>query len=61
MIQEIFFLKNHKQNVLEKLVPGTFLKYPNQANIWIIRLKFYGLLSLYVQVEDYQIILKLRP
>ena len=28
-ISEIFFLKSHTQNVVEKLVPDTFLKIQN--------------------------------
>ena len=40
-ISEIFFLKSHTQNVVEKLVPDTFLKIQNEAYLWINSLKFY--------------------
>ena len=39
---ERFFLKNHTQNVLEKLVPDSFLKSYNWAYLWINGLKFYA-------------------
>ena len=39
MIWETFFLKNHLQNVMEKLFPDAFPKNPNLAYIWINRLK----------------------
>ena len=29
------FLKNHTQNVVEKLFPNYFLKSQSQANLWI--------------------------
>ena len=38
---EIFFLKNHTQNAVEKLVLGPFLKNQNWAKLWINSLKFY--------------------
>ena len=34
-ITEIFSLKNHTQNVVEKLFPDHFLKNQNWAYIWI--------------------------
>ena len=37
----IFFLKNHTQNVVGKLVPEPFLKNENWAYLWINSLKFY--------------------
>ena len=49
-----FFLKNHKQNVVGKLVPDPY-KNQNPAYLWII-----SLFSIYVQVEVNQNILKLR-
>ena len=39
--QETFFLKNHTQNVVEKLFSDPFLKYQNWAYLWINSLKFY--------------------
>ena len=36
-----FFLKNHTQNVMEKLVPVPFLKNQNWPYFWINSLKFY--------------------
>ena len=38
---ETFFLKNHTQNVVEKLFPDPFLKNQNWAYLWINSLKFY--------------------
>ena len=38
---ETFFLKNHSQNMVEKLVPDPFLKNQNWAYLWINSLKFY--------------------
>ena len=35
------FLKNHTQNMVEKLLPGPFLKNRNGAYLWINSLKFY--------------------
>ena len=39
---ETFFLKNHTQNVVEKLVPDPFLKNENWEYLWIHSLKFYA-------------------
>ena len=50
------FLKKLIHNVLEKLVPDLFLKNENQR---VKGLKFYTT-CLYVHVEEYQLILKLR-
>ena len=52
MIWKTFFLKNHTQNVVEKLLPDP----QNWGYLWINSLKFYS-------VEDYQNIFKLscRP
>ena len=36
-----FFLKNHTQNVVEKLFPESFLKNQNWVYLWIDSLKFY--------------------
>ena len=55
---ETFFLKNHTQNVLEKLLPEAFIKNQNWAYLWINSLKFFTV-SL-CQVEDYRNILKLN-
>ena len=38
---ETFFLKHDTQNVVEKLVPETFLKNQNRAYFWIKSLKLY--------------------
>ena len=40
-MRNIFFLKNHTQNVVEKLVTNPFVKNENWAYILIISLKFY--------------------
>ena len=37
----MFFLKNHMQNVVVKLVPDTFQKSQNWGHIWINSLEFY--------------------
>ena len=39
--QETFFLKNHTQNVVEKLFPDPVLVYQNWAYLWVNSLKFY--------------------
>ena len=38
---EKFCLKNHTQNVVEKLFPDSFLKNQNWLYLWINSLKFY--------------------
>ena len=38
---ETFFLKNHSQNVVEKLLQDPFLKNQNWAYLWINSFKFY--------------------
>ena len=35
-----FFLKNHAQNVVEKLIPDTFLEMQNWVYLWISCVKF---------------------
>ena len=40
-MREIFFWKNHTQNMVEKLFPDPFLKNQNWAYIWMSSLKFY--------------------
>ena len=54
----IFFLKSHIQNVMEKLVSESFLKYHNCAYLWISSLKCCTIC--FYQVNDYQDVLKLR-
>ena len=41
IIWEIFFLKNHTQNVVEELVPDTFIKIKIECISWIISLRYY--------------------
>ena len=48
---EMFFLKNHTQNVMEKLVPDPFIKNSNWAHLWIDSQKFH-------QVSFYRSLLK---
>ena len=57
------FLKNHTQNVVEKLFSGFFLKNKNWAYLWINVLKFIHFVFIVCQVEDYWKWLKLscRP
>ena len=38
---ETFFMKNHRQDVVEKLFQDPFLKNQNWACLWINSLKFY--------------------
>ena len=38
---ETFLLKNHTQNMVEKLFPDPFLKNQNFTYLWINSLKFY--------------------
>ena len=54
------FLKNHTENVMEKLVSDPFLENENETYLWINSLIFYTAYLLYIQVGDYQNILKLR-
>ena len=57
----MFFLKNHAQNAMEKLFPDPFLKIRNWGYLWINSKKFHPVcFCCYVQVEDYQIVLKQR-
>ena len=59
--RNIFSLKNHTQNVVEKLVPIPFSKKSKLINLWINSLKFLcGLFFLYIQVNGYRNILKPR-
>ena len=46
-----FFLKTRTQNVVEKQVPGHFLKNQNWVYLWINSQVSYSLFLLYVQVE----------
>ena len=58
-----FFLNNHTQNVVEKLVPNPFLKNQNWAYLWINSLKFYTVYLYRMPSWGYRNILKLscRP
>ena len=40
-MRNIFFKKNHAQNVLEELFPDPFLKIKTCTYLWINSLKFY--------------------
>ena len=53
------FLKNHTQNVIEKLFADPFLKNQNWVHLWISSLKFYTVCFYMWQVEGYLKILKL--
>ena len=55
---ETFFLKNHTQNVVEKLVQDPFLKNWNWAYLWIKTLKFYTAFLIACQVAGYRNIIK---
>ena len=60
MTWRIFFLKNHIQIVMEKLIPGTFfLKSKLRISLDQQSDNLHLLLLLYVHVADYQNILKL--
>ena len=52
--------KNHPQNMVKKLVQNPFIKNQNWAYLWINSLKYYSLFLLYIKVEVYQNVLKLR-
>ena len=54
------FLENHIQNMMERLLPDPFMKNQHRAYLWISSLKCNKFDLLYVQVEVYQNILKLR-
>ena len=55
------YLENHTQNVVKKLVPQYFVKNEHGGCLWINSPECYKILFLlYVQVEVYQNILKLR-
>ena len=61
MVWEIFFLKNHPQNVVEKLVPKPFSIKPKLSISLDQKSEIlYSLFLLYIQVKGYQNILKLR-
>ena len=53
------FLKNHTQDVVEKLFPDSFRKSRNLVYLWISSLKFYAV-CLYNWPSCYQNILKLN-
>ena len=63
MACETLFLRNHTQNVAEKLKTLRFLKNQNWAYFLIDSLKFYTVCIIICQVDDYQNLLKLicRP
>ena len=53
---EIFLLKNHTRNVVEKLSPDPFLKNQNWAYLWINSLKvLYSLFLLYANQRAFEI------
>ena len=53
-------MKNHRQNLVEKLFPDTFLKHQNWACLWINNPKFYMLfVSIIFQLKGYRNVLKL--
>ena len=54
-----FFLKNHSQNVEEKLFSDCFLKNKNWVYFWISRLKFCTVCFFVRQIEVYRNILKI--
>ena len=56
---DTFFLKTHAQNVVEKLISNHFLNQ-NWVYLRINSLMFYSLFLFYVQVENYNNILKLK-
>ena len=47
------FLKNHIQNMAEKLFPDPFLKNQIWEYLWISSLKFFTVCSIVCQVEGY--------
>ena len=53
MTLEIFFLKNHAQNVVEKLSPESFEKSKLNISLHQQSEVSNSLFLLYVQVEDY--------
>ena len=60
----MFFLKNHTQNVMERLFPYLFLNIEDWAYLWINSLKFYIVfVFIACQVESFRNVLKLscRP
>ena len=60
MTWEIFFLKNHTQNVVEKLVPDPFAKMKIEIISEGLVSNIIKFVLFYIQVEFYQNILKLR-
>ena len=58
-LRSIFFEKR-AQNMIEKLVPELFLKNQIQLYLWVNSLEVHAVFLLYVEVEDYQNILKWR-
>ena len=49
--KETFFLKNHTQNMVEKLFPDSFLKNKKLAHLWINSLKFYSLFLFHIKLR----------
>ena len=57
---ETFLLKNHTQNVVEKLFLDPFLKNQNWVYLWVSSLKFNGVWFYYMLFEGYQNVVKPR-
>ena len=55
-VRNIFFKKNHTQNVVEKPFPNPFLKNQNRAYLWIT---YVQVVFIACQVQGYRSILKL--
>ena len=55
-MRNIFFKKNHTQNVVEKPFPNPFLKNQNRAYLWIT---YVQVVFIACQVQGYRSILKL--
>ena len=45
------FFKNHTQNMVEKLLPDTFLEIQNSAFLWINGQKFYTVFLLHGKLK----------
>ena len=58
VLWETYFMKNHTQNLSEKLVRDSFLKNQNWGYLWINNLKFYTDCSIVCLAEGYCNILK---
>ena len=57
--QEVLFLKNYTQNVVDKIFRDPFPKNRNWEHLWISSLNFIQFVFIICQVKEYRNVLKL--